>query len=338
LNLRILIPQTVPGNNAKTKCSFFGFDSISGFQYLLCVVSDAKMLKKPELNTFFTKNEIFSSFKFWEMKIRPNYRNAYFKKKDYYYLQNKNTENERLDINVNYYEKLKNIFETFKIEKDYDFKNILNEKDLNKKLEFYNNIYYKNSYFTKLILDYKNNILNENYKEISKEIVVSCCPDEPKKYKISLAGTKILYEYIKNNLRYLSYNEKYNDNHGIKNFYVNIDKSSIVNKNLTPINLLDIPNEWINFAFMRYCHSGPSKGEIHFFEENNKCIKCGFSKEQLENEKFSNENFVSLLNIIYEKHLEKIKKEDEIKYYTPSSTKNKNLDNIIFIKKMILKQ
>ena len=327
--LRILIPQTVPGNNAKTKCSFFGFDSIPGFQYLLCVVSDAKMLKKPELNTFFTKNEIFSSFKFWEMKIRPNYRNAYFKKKDYYYLQNKNTENERLDINVNYYEKLKNIFETFKIEKDYDFKNILNEKDLNKKLEFYNNIYYKNSYFTKLILDYKNNILNENYKEISKEIVVSCCPDNPKKYKISLTGTKILYEYIKNNLRYLSYNEKYNDNSGIKNFYVNIDKSSIVNKNLTPINLLDIPNEWINFAFMRYCHSGPSKGEIHFFEENNKCIKCGFSKEQLENEKFSNENFVSLLNIIYEKHLEKIKKEDEIKYYTPSSTKDKNLDNLL---------
>ncbi len=195
---------------------------------------------------------------------------------------------------------------------------------MNKKLEFYNNIYHKNSYFTKLILNHKNNILNENYKEISKEIVVSCCPDRPNIFVYD----KILFEYIKNNLRYLSYNKKYN-NSDIKNFYVNIDKSSIINKNLTPINLLDIPNEWINFAFMRYCHSGPSKGEIHFFEENNKCIKCGFSKEQLENEKFSNENFVSLLNTIYEKHLEKVKKEDEIKYYTPHGTKNKNLDNLL---------
>jgi hypothetical protein len=81
---------------------------------------------------------------------------------------------------------------------------------------------------------------------------------------------------------------------------------------------------------MRYCHNGVSKGELHFFEENDMCVKCGFSKEQLENEKFSNENFVSLLNDVYEKNLEKIeKKKDEVKYYTPHTTKEKNLDNLL---------
>jgi hypothetical protein len=88
-HLRTAVPQYIPGENSTTSCSFFGYDGDGGFDYIVCVVMESKMLMssvKIEGKTVretVSKNKVVQNLRYWVQILEPNYNYALIKKQNY---------------------------------------------------------------------------------------------------------------------------------------------------------------------------------------------------------------------------------------------------------------
>ena len=91
-------------------------------------------------------------------------------------------------------------------------------------------------------------------------------------------------------------------------YYVSSVQKPIKNINNTPINFIDTPDTFILEAFKTYCHDGVSRSQYHSFDNENfdelkRCIKCGWFLKELQNTKFSREQYVNLMDDVDKKTL-----------------------------------
>jgi hypothetical protein len=322
-HLRTSIPQYIPGENSTTSCSFFGYDGDGGFDYIVCVVMESKMLKSSvkiegvTVSEIVSKNKVDLNLKYWVQTLEPNYNYALIKKQNYVKeneLFNKRVgsyRNDRIKEEIKWGEEDVTILE----EKEEIIKKLTNVLKSNKPEEFnllFNNIIFEIRKRSFKIRSFLNNFINNSPKTDFGEISVYCCEQN-----IEVTGPFINYfidideNIVKMSKDLFRLQFRYNILSSFletSQYFVATYQLPIINMNKVPINILDVPNNFITSAYTTFCHEGPSRGEKHFFENKNFpeiqcCIKCNWYLKKLKDTQFSREEFVNLMNDVDKKTL-----------------------------------
>ena len=316
--IRTTFPVYFPGKNSITSCSFFGFENDNGFDYFTCVVLEMKILsiniqiKNKTINENIPKNKIVENFRYWLNSFEENYKNALLRKHNYestLQILKIRTGNNRLDREnpIDWADelvvgKIKNI----------------------KEISSYNDVIFEIRKRVFKIRNFLNNFINTQLIPDSKKVEVSCCEDITDKNYIDYFENDILELSDENKLLQTKY-ELFN-NRLIPTTFKILSNSTTTFINF-PFNILDVPETFIKSAFITYCHDGQSIGKYHFFENKNieisRCIKCGWLLNTLQENTFTRENFVNLMENVDKQNLED---------YTNLRFKRKKL-NVIYLKR-----
>jgi hypothetical protein len=87
-HLRTSIPDYKP-ENPITSCSFFGFNGNNGFDYMLCILNEMKVMRLrmsfrgETIDEPFSKSKIINNLRYWENILEPGYKNAKLRRLNY---------------------------------------------------------------------------------------------------------------------------------------------------------------------------------------------------------------------------------------------------------------
>jgi len=324
--LRTSIPQYIPGNNSTTSCSFFGFNDSNGFDYLVCIIVQTKILlvkfRSGDLvvNEVVPKHTIVKNLRYWEKVLEPNYNYALLKRQVF----DKDNELFISRVGSNRIDRVKDPYkwgeeEILNLGTKEEIMSRLNSVLKSTESSAYNEIY--NEILLEIrkrvfkIRNFLNNFVNDGPKSDFKEIQVSCCEKVLKPsdynetfidyfYDINEQIVNFSDDLIQLQMIYVLLNNFVMTTH----FLISTKQIPIKNMNQTPVNLLDSPETFIKSAFEVYCHDGVTRGQNHSFSNKDfpdieQCIKCGWLLKKIQNSDFSREEYVSLMNDVSKKEL-----------------------------------
>ena len=329
--LRTSIPQYIPGNNATTSCSFFGFDEDNGFDYFMCIVVQMKVLRVKvtidgvTVNESIPKHKIVKNLRYWTQSLEPNYSYALLKRKAY------EKDNELFNVRVgsNRFDRVDNPFnwgegDIKELESGEElikrFRDVLKGNEPNVYNEIYNNVIFEIRKRVFKIRDFLNNFANNAPKTDFEQIQVTCCeeliqerPGDESIYidyfePIDSTIVKMADDLPKLQIQFNMLNNFLMTTH----YMVSTYQIPVYNMNYVPINTLDTPDGFIKNAFEVYCHDGVSRGEHHSFDNEDfpdieRCVKCGWFLKKIQENDFSREEYVNLLSDVDLKSLRDFK-------------------------------
>ena len=331
--LRTSIPQYIPGNNAITSCSFFGFNENNGFDYFTCIVVQAKMLTVRvkidgvSVNENIPKHKIVKNLRYWVQNLEPHYNYALLKREAY------EKDNELFNIRVgsNRSDRVDNPFDW----SEGEIKEIENPSEIVEKLDKilksnepaafnkeYNEILFEIRKRVFKIRNFLNKWINGDIPKTYGDALhttdgqVTCCEEileeRPGEVSIYIDYFKDINEkivelpddLIELQLQYTLMNNFLMTTH----YLISSFQLPIKSINQVPVNIIDTPDSFIKSAFETYCHDGVTRAELHSFDNENfpeieRCIKCGWFAKKLKESEFSREEYVNLMNDVDKKSL-----------------------------------
>lgn len=316
-HLRTSFPSISPGIRKTGSCGFFGFDSEQGFEYIMCLLEEMKTIRArlsirgKKIDKPVRRKDIEEHLRYWLRTLENNYRYAlkrrmmlegemerFIKKKG----------SKRLERGENEYmwdeykiDPIPNTFieDVYKAWKNGDVKVI----------EMMERINLRTKHLAFTFRKKANEIVKKNTSLATPNIVEASCCEQKNDGNFNFVDFFEAFDSsfpkIVNELEVLQKQIDLFKVHSIGPQYIFDEKQKpIPNLNQFPINENNLPDSFIKGAFLAYCHDGISKGEYHNFqniefEEIERCIKCGWFKKKLEEEKFTRDRFKDLLKSVF---------------------------------------